>query len=72
MPAVHAEVHVIGSVYNQTAFVYGPDNSVSDYIRKAGGLTKDADDDELYVLKVDGSSISRRGIQALSSAGSAP
>lgn len=60
VPAVHAEVHVIGSVYNQTAFIYSPENNVSDYIRKAGGLTKDADDGELYVLKVDGSSISKR------------
>lgn len=60
VPAVHAEVHVLGSVYNQTAFIYSQDNNVSDYIKKAGGLTKDADDGELYVLKVDGTSISKR------------
>lgn len=60
IPEVPSEVQVMGSVYNQTAFVYSRRLGVSDYLKKAGGLTKNADEDELYVLKVDGTAVSRR------------
>ncbi|MBI5491855.1 MAG: SLBB domain-containing protein [Deltaproteobacteria bacterium] len=60
IPEVPSEVQVVGSVYNQTAFVYSRRLGVSDYLKKAGGLTKNADEDELYVLKVDGTAVSRR------------
>ncbi len=60
IPEVPSEVQVMGSVYNQTAFVYSRRLGVSDYLKKAGGLTKNADEDELYVLKIDGTAVSRR------------
>ncbi|MBI5587928.1 MAG: SLBB domain-containing protein [Deltaproteobacteria bacterium] len=60
IPETPSQVQVMGSVYNQTAFVYSKQDTVSTYLKKAGGLTKDADDDELYVLKVDGTAVSKR------------
>lgn len=60
IPETPAQVQVVGSVYNQTAFVYKSTSTVSNYLKKAGGLTRNADEDELYVLKVDGTAVSRR------------
>lgn len=58
IPAVPAEVQVMGSVYNQNAFVYDSAMSVKSYIGKAGGLKKKADKEEIYLLKADGTAVS--------------
>jgi polysaccharide export outer membrane protein len=50
-------VQVLGSVFNQTAFVYDKDKDYSDYIDLAGGYTEYADDDNVYILKVDGTAM---------------
>jgi protein involved in polysaccharide export with SLBB domain len=50
-------VQVLGSVYNQGAFVYDPNKDYSDYIELAGGFTENADEKNIYILKVDGSAV---------------
>jgi len=50
-------VHVAGSVFNQNAFVYDSDHSISDYIKMAGGYTDNADKKKVYILKADGSAV---------------
>jgi protein involved in polysaccharide export with SLBB domain len=60
IPEKPQQVQVIGSVYNQTSFVYDPRSTVSQYLEKAGGMTKEAEDDSLYVLRVDGTALSKR------------
>ncbi|MBI5643611.1 MAG: SLBB domain-containing protein [Deltaproteobacteria bacterium] len=60
IPQRPQQVQVIGSVYNQTSFVYGPEWSVSEYLQKAGGLTGNAEFNETYILKIDGTAVSRR------------
>ncbi len=60
VPEKPQQIQVIGSVYNQTAFVYDTGGTVSSYVAKAGGMTRDADKDEMYILKVDGTAISKR------------
>jgi protein involved in polysaccharide export with SLBB domain len=60
IPENPAQVQVIGSVYNQTSFIHEKSADVSDYLTKAGGFTKNADDDEMYILKVNGTAISKR------------
>lgn len=67
IPEKPAYVQVIGSVYNQTAFVYKERDVVSSYIKNAGGMTKDADKKGLYILKVDGTAISKREMRGLMS-----
>ncbi|MBW7956515.1 MAG: capsule biosynthesis GfcC family protein [Deltaproteobacteria bacterium] len=59
IPERAAHVQVLGAVYNQTAFVHRADFNVKDYLRKAGGLTRSADGDGMYILKVDGTAMSR-------------
>lgn len=60
IPAQPNSIQVMGSVYNSTAFIYQSNASISTFIEKAGGTTKYADDNELFVLKVDGSAVARR------------
>lgn len=60
VPAQPSTVAVVGTVYNENAFIYQPDKRVSDYLGQAGGPTVDADTDSLYVIRADGSVISRR------------
>ncbi len=60
VPERPSSVQVMGSVYNQGSYLYASEVSISDYLKKSGGMGRDADDDEIYVLKVDGTAVSRR------------
>lgn len=54
-------VHVLGQVYNQTSFVYLPESArLGEYLQKAGGPTREANESEMYVIKADGSVVSRQ------------
>ncbi|WP_456456262.1 SLBB domain-containing protein [Thermovibrio sp.] len=58
IPKRPTSVLVFGEVYNPSALVYRKGMTVEDYILKAGGLTKDADKDNIFVIKADGSVVS--------------
>ncbi len=60
VPSRPSTVSVFGSVYNQNSYIYRQSKQVSDYLAQAGGPTKDADKSSLYVLRADGSVISKR------------
>ncbi|MFQ5543335.1 MAG: SLBB domain-containing protein [Nitrospiria bacterium] len=60
IPERPQQVQVIGAVYNQNAFIYDQKATVSQYLKISGGMTQDADPKALYVLKVDGTAISRK------------
>ncbi|MBI5238025.1 MAG: SLBB domain-containing protein [Deltaproteobacteria bacterium] len=60
VPERPGHVQVVGSVYNQTALIYNPNAAVSSYVKKAGGMTKGADEREMYILKADGTAVSSR------------
>jgi protein involved in polysaccharide export with SLBB domain len=57
VPMRPSTVLVAGSVRNPTAVLYQPGAPAEYYLDKVGGLTKDADKDETYILKADGSAI---------------
>jgi protein involved in polysaccharide export with SLBB domain len=57
IPSKSSTIQVIGSVYNQTAFIYSPEKDLSDYIDLAGGYTENADKGNVFILKVDGSAV---------------
>jgi protein involved in polysaccharide export with SLBB domain len=49
-------VNVMGRVYNSTGVVYNPTNDTAGYyLRKVGGPTEDADEKHIFVVKADGS-----------------
>ncbi len=57
IPSNPQSVQVIGSVYNQTAFVYDKDKGYPRYIDLAGGYTENADKKRVYILKADGTAV---------------
>ncbi|MBI4737208.1 MAG: SLBB domain-containing protein [candidate division NC10 bacterium] len=57
VPMRPSAVMVLGAVRNQTAVLYQPGAPAEYYIEKAGGLSKDAEKGEAYILKADGSAI---------------
>ncbi|MDC4226481.1 MAG: SLBB domain-containing protein [Candidatus Manganitrophus sp.] len=59
VPEKPRQVQVIGAVYNSTAFIYDKNATVASYIKKAGGMTENANDSEAYLLKVDGTAVSK-------------
>jgi polysaccharide export outer membrane protein len=61
VPRVSQEVTVIGEVQSATSHLYRAGLSREDYIAMSGGLTPRADDDRIYVVRVDGSVVTRSG-----------
>lgn len=68
VPARPAFVNVFGAVFNPNAYLYKSGRRADDYLDQAGGTTRDADGDSLYVLRADGTVVSRRQSSWLSAA----
>jgi len=60
IPTTPSTVGVLGSVYNENTFLHKQGKELSDYLAQAGGPTRNADTREVYLLRADGSTISRR------------
>jgi len=60
VPFWPATVGVIGSVYNNGAFVFKPGKTVADDLRLAGGARRDGDKGREFVIRADGSTVSRQ------------
>lgn len=54
VPSIPATVNVVGAVNDQNSFLYVRERRVSVYLKKAGGLTKDADRRRSFVIRADG------------------
>ena len=60
IPVQPSVVTVLGYVYNPSSFVYSPSQNVQDYLNMTGGPVASADPSEIYVVRVDGSVLSRQ------------
>jgi protein involved in polysaccharide export with SLBB domain len=60
VPEMPSVVHVLGEVFNPTSLLYEDGGTVNHYLRKVGGLTKDADKKQLSVIKADGTVVSKQ------------
>jgi len=60
VPARPDFVHVFGSVNTESSVLWRPGMTVSDYLNKAG-MTPEADADNVFVIRVDGSIASSSG-----------
>ena len=58
VPKKPEEVLIFGEVNNPSALVYQPGLTVEDYIKEAGGFTKYADIENIFIIKPNGSAIS--------------
>ena len=61
MPSDPKTVQVIGSVYNQTAFVYEQGRGYGYYVDLSGGYTSNADQGNTYILQANGTAIKAGG-----------
>lgn len=68
VPTLPAFVSAVGAVNNENVFIYRPGRTISDIIASAG-LAEDADVSNAFVLRADGSVISRAGAGWLTSFG---
>lgn len=69
IPRRPGTIDILGAVFQQNAFVYRPQRTVSDYIQQAGGVTFTADKSEMYVIRADGSARSGQSTGWLSGIG---
>jgi protein involved in polysaccharide export with SLBB domain len=60
VPRVPSNVNVEGQVYSANAFVYRPGKRALEYLRKAGGPDRQADRRRMFILRADGSVVSRQ------------
>lgn len=59
VPPVPASVNVVGAVYDQNSFLYVNGRRVADYLHLAGGPNRDADRKHAFIIRADGSVVSR-------------
>jgi protein involved in polysaccharide export with SLBB domain len=59
VPPVPASVNVVGAIYDQNSFLYASGRRVGDYLHLAGGPNRDADRKHAFIIRADGSVVSR-------------
>jgi protein involved in polysaccharide export with SLBB domain len=59
VPYPPSTVNVIGAVYDQNSFLYEPGQLVSHYLKIAGGPNRNADSKHSFVVRADGSVVSK-------------
>jgi polysaccharide export outer membrane protein len=60
VPRQPTSVAVAGQVYNASSFLFAPGLQVRNYVRDAGGPDRNADSKRLYVIRADGSVVSKQ------------
>ncbi len=59
VPSAPSSINVVGAVYDQNSFLFTRDRRVNGYLRSAGGANRDADPKHAFIIRADGSVISR-------------
>jgi protein involved in polysaccharide export with SLBB domain len=59
VPPVPASINVVGSIYDQNSFLFQTGRRAGTYLRLAGGPNRDADRKHIFIIRADGSVISR-------------
>jgi protein involved in polysaccharide export with SLBB domain len=59
IPITPSTVMVMGRVYNPNAILYAKDRALEYYLNKVGGPAENADEKRIYLVKADGSVLSR-------------
>jgi protein involved in polysaccharide export with SLBB domain len=65
VPHHPSTVEMLGAVYYSNSFLYRRDQRVDDYLKRAGGPTRDADTGRMFVIRADGSVLSRQSVRGL-------
>jgi len=59
VPHKASMVNVVGAVYNQNSLLFRENRRIADYLKLSGGGTRDADMKYVFVVRADGSVLSR-------------
>jgi protein involved in polysaccharide export with SLBB domain len=59
VPPKPSSVNVVGAVYQQSSFLFDPQRRIFGYLKEAGGANRDADKNHAFVIRADGSVLSR-------------
>jgi protein involved in polysaccharide export with SLBB domain len=59
VPPRPSSVNVVGAVYEQSTFLFNSQRRVYGYLKEAGGANRDADKNHSFVIRADGSVLSR-------------
>lgn len=65
VPSTPANVNVVGSVYDQNSFLFVPGRRVGDYLHLAGGPNRNSDKKHAFVIRADGSVLSREAANGI-------
>jgi protein involved in polysaccharide export with SLBB domain len=65
VPYRPSTIEILGAVYNKNSFLYRRGERVDDYLKRAGGPTRDADTGRMFVIRADGSVLSRQSVKGL-------
>jgi len=60
VPPVPSTVGIVGAVYDSNSFVYQEHKHAGDYLRNAGGPNRNADKKQIFIIRADGSVVSRQ------------
>jgi protein involved in polysaccharide export with SLBB domain len=60
VPSRPSTVGVVGAVYNQNTFLFKEGKTVQDYLQQSGGGTRSADGKRLFIVRADGSVLSKQ------------
>lgn len=59
VPSIPSFVNVVGSVHNGTSFLYHGEKRIGAYLREAGGPSRTADSRHMFLIRADGSVVSK-------------
>jgi protein involved in polysaccharide export with SLBB domain len=65
VPHKPAMINVVGAVYDQNSFLFHDRRTVKEYLKLAGGATRDADSHHAFVIRADGSVVGRSSLKGL-------
>ncbi len=60
IPALPSTVNILGAVYSQDSYQYLRGERVGDYLKQAGGATRNADKGREFVIRANGSILSKQ------------
>jgi protein involved in polysaccharide export with SLBB domain len=69
VPHKSSMVNVVGAVYNQNSLLFRENRRIGDYLKLSGGGTREADMKYVFVVRADGSVLSRTNTNGMWSAG---
>lgn len=60
VPPVPSTVGIVGAVYDPNSFIYQAHKVAGDYLRNAGGPNRNADRRQIFIIRADGSVVSKQ------------